>query len=105
MVASKIANMRQGERTDIASIEAMSQTAAAELLNVARSSVQRAENVREHGSPDLVAAVESGAVSVSAASDLATLPYDEQTEIVARGKDEILAAAKKIRGQLIRRTN
>jgi hypothetical protein len=27
----------------------------------------------EHGAPDLVAAVESGAVSVSAASDLATL--------------------------------
>jgi hypothetical protein len=36
MVAGRLANMRQGARTDIASIEAMSQPDAAKALNVTR---------------------------------------------------------------------
>ena len=40
---------------------------------------------------------ERGAVSVSAAADVATLPVQEQREIVARGEREILVAAKAIR--------
>ena len=44
------------------------------------------QRCRQHSSPDLVAAVESGQVSVSVAADVATLPKDEQTEIVARGE-------------------
>ena len=46
MVAADIATLTQGARTDLASIEAMSQPQAAELLNVSRSSVQRATTVR-----------------------------------------------------------
>jgi hypothetical protein len=38
-------------------------------------------------------------VSVSAAADLATLPKDEQGEIVARGKQAILQAATQIRAR------
>ena len=37
-------------------------------------------------------------MSVSAAADVATLPAEEQREIVARGEREILDAAKQIRG-------
>lgn len=97
MVAARLANMRQGARTDLASIDATSQTEAAELLNVLRPSVQRARTVIESGSPEVVAAVERGSVSVSAAGDVATLPKAEQAEIVARGEREILRAAKQIR--------
>jgi ParB-like chromosome segregation protein Spo0J len=99
IVAARIATLKQGARTDLASIEAMSQADAAELLNVSRSGVQRAREVLDHGAPELQRAVERGAVSVSAAADVATLRQQEQTEIVARGEREILEAAKAIRAQ------
>jgi hypothetical protein len=49
--------------------------------------------------PELVHAVERGAVSVSAAADVATLSAQEQREIVARGEREILRAAQDIRAR------
>jgi N6-adenosine-specific RNA methylase IME4/ParB-like chromosome segregation protein Spo0J len=98
MVAAKLATLRRGDNQH-APIGATSQSDAAELLNVARRSVQRAAEVRDHGAPELQAAVEAGAVSVLAASDIASKPIEEQQEIVARGEKEILEAAKRIRSQ------
>jgi N6-adenosine-specific RNA methylase IME4 len=99
MVAAKLATLKQGARTDLAPIGAMSQDAAADMLNVGRRSVQRAREVIDQGAPELVRAVETGAVSVSAAADVATLPAAEQSEIVARGEKEILQAAVAIRAR------
>lgn len=102
IVGAKIANMCQGERTDVqpsANLQKVSQSQAAEMLNVSPRSVASAKSVIEHGSSELVSAVESGKASVSAAADIATLPKEEQTEIVARGTKEILAAAKQIRAE------
>src|SRR5262249_1972605 len=70
---------------------------SSELLNVGERSVARAREVQEHGTPELVHAVERGAVSVSAAADVATLSTQEQREIVARGEREILRASQDIR--------
>jgi hypothetical protein len=70
---------------------------AADLLNVGKRSVERARTVLEHGTPELVAAVEHGDVAVSTAAEVATQPIDEQQEIVARGDKEILAAANRIK--------
>jgi ParB-like chromosome segregation protein Spo0J len=67
---------------------------SSELLNVGVRSVARAREVQEHGTPELVHAVERGAVSVSAAADVATLSAQEQREIVARGEREILRPHK-----------
>lgn len=68
LVADRIANMRQGERTDLASIEArLSQSDAAALLNVSRASVQRAHEVTERA-PDLVPAIERGEMTVTQAT-------------------------------------
>lgn len=77
MVASRLAKMPQGARTDIASIDAMSQSQAAELLNVGRASVQRAREVIDNGAPELVQAVERGEVSVSLAAAFVALDDDE----------------------------
>ena len=74
MVAAKVATMRQGARTDLAQICAKSQTEAADQLNVSRRSVQHARTVQEHGTPELVEAVESGDVAVSRAAAAVTLP-------------------------------
>jgi ParB-like chromosome segregation protein Spo0J len=98
MVAAKLATLKLGDNQH-APIGAPSQEKAADLLNVGRRSVQRAREVQEQGAPELVQAVERGVVSVSAAADVATLPEQDQREIVARGEREILRAAQEIRAR------
>ena len=51
---------------------------AAALMAVSPRSVEHASRVLRSGSPELVAAVESGEVSVSRASSVAALPAEEQ---------------------------
>ena len=60
---------------------------------------ERAKSVVEHGAPELVDAVDKGEASVSAGADIASLPVEEQKEIVAKGEDEILQRAKEIRAK------
>ena len=68
-------------------------------MNVGHASVERAKTVQRAGIPELVQSVEQGAVSVSAAAQVATQPIEEQREIVARGDREILQAAQAIRAR------
>ena len=58
---------------------------------------EHAKTIVDHGSPDLIQAVESGKVAVSTAAVLTDLPEPEQAEIVARGEKEIIAAANRIK--------
>jgi ParB-like chromosome segregation protein Spo0J len=67
MIAADLATMRQGARTDIASIEAMSQAEASERVNVSRTSTQRAVLVRDNAIPEIAAAVRQGYMPVSQA--------------------------------------
>jgi N6-adenosine-specific RNA methylase IME4 len=99
MVAAKLATLKRGDNQH-SPIGETSQAKAAKLLNIGKRTVERAANVRDHGAPELQEAVERGAVSVSAAVDIATLPADEQREIIARGKPEIVSeVAKAIRAK------
>jgi N6-adenosine-specific RNA methylase IME4 len=68
-------------------------------LSVSERSIETARKVERDGAPELVAAVDSGTASVSAAAEIATLPKPEQVEIVARGEKEILERAKAIRAE------
>jgi N6-adenosine-specific RNA methylase IME4 len=97
MVAAKLATLEDGQRSD--RVLGLPIGRASELLGVGERSVARARVVQSDGAPGLVAAVESGRVSVSAAADVASLPVSEQREIVARGEVEILETAKRIRAQ------
>jgi ParB-like chromosome segregation protein Spo0J len=97
MVAAKLATLRDGQRADL--VEGLPIGRASALLNVGERSVARAREVIDHGAPELVSAVERGAVSVSAAADVATQPTEDQREIVARGEREILRAAIQIRAR------
>jgi ParB-like chromosome segregation protein Spo0J len=97
MVAAKLAELPVGANQH-AQICAPSQTAAAELLNVSRRTVQSAAKVNASGAPELAQAVEQGAVSVSAAATIATLPVEQQGAIVSGGSGEIRKAAAEIRG-------
>ena len=99
MVAAKIANMPAHRPTDNSANLQTSRAQAAEMLNVSERTVNTAKKVEASGAEELVAAVESGRVSVSAAADVSTLPKNEQAQIVAKGEKEILEAAKVIRAE------
>jgi hypothetical protein len=60
MVAARLATLRDGQRKSGASIDAASQSEAAELLNVSRPSVQRARTVIDKGTDELKHAVDQG---------------------------------------------
>lgn len=100
MIGAKLANMKSGTRTDLTSdqlVLGLSNKDASEKLNVGLGSIKRAKQVQKEGIEDLQKSVEAGRVSVSAASDIATLDKAEQEVVVAKGEDEILKMATKIR--------
>ena len=53
------------------------------MLNVGERSVQRARKVIDEGTPELAEAVDRGAIAVSIAEQVATLPESYQREILA----------------------
>lgn len=98
MVAGKLANVsRGGDRKS----EAYDQTAnlpndqAAKMLNVSERSVRTAKQVQKTGVPELVKAVEEGAVSVSAAAVIAKQTPEKQAEILSPKDEKVIASAVK----------
>jgi N6-adenosine-specific RNA methylase IME4 len=80
MCAARLAAMRQGARTDIAQICAMSQPEAADRLHVSRRLVQSAHEVLQRAEPELVRAVDQGAIAVSFAAGLVRQSREIQVE-------------------------
>ena len=105
LVAKRLETLKHGDNQHTAGDASLHvrREDAARLLNVSPRTVATAAKVVEAGAPELVAAVESGLVSVSAAADVATLPKEEQREVVARGEKEILERAKEIRAAKVER--
>lgn len=99
MVAAKIANLEDGQKKCASPIgEPVTQQEAADLLNVSKRGVERAKQVQTEGTPELVAAVETGKVAVSTAAEIATLPKEEQEKVVAEADPAVvIARAKEIR--------
>jgi ParB-like chromosome segregation protein Spo0J len=93
MVAAKLATYRRGDNQH-SPIGGTSQAKAAKLLNVPKRKVERVAKVINTGAPELVAAVEQGEVSISAAAAVATLPVEKQEQAVAAGPEAVKAAAK-----------
>lgn len=99
LVASNIANMPKGVNQHTP-IGVSTQADAAKAMNVSVNSVQRAAVVRDKGSAALIKAVETGKMSVSLASEIATKPKQEQQRIISLGSDDlIIKAANKIKTQ------
>jgi ParB-like chromosome segregation protein Spo0J len=105
MVAAKIANWKVGENQyreeggsiDLPSSPAVSNAQAAALLNVSEPSVKRAKRVRAQGVPELVEAVEKGALSVNAGAFLADAEPDEQRRLLAAGPKAVKSEANRER--------
>jgi N6-adenosine-specific RNA methylase IME4/ParB-like chromosome segregation protein Spo0J len=83
MIAADLANLGEGRPGKTASIEAVSQARAAGLLNVSRTSTQRAVLVRDSAIPEISAAVRLGQMPVSVAARVAQLPAPRQQQIAA----------------------
>lgn len=100
-VAAKIANMRQGERTDLAEPSAnlpkVAQADAARMLNVSERSLRTAKTVIEKGVPELQQAVERGEIAVSAAALVASQPEEVQRRMVEVDSPAFHAEVKRIR--------
>ncbi len=86
MLAARLANMRQGERTDLSpdgeKCEAISQSEAAERGNVSKRSVERATKVLRKGTAELIKAVDYDKIPVSAAAALVDRPPEYQRSVV-----------------------
>ena len=86
LVASRLATMRQGERTDLqpsANLRKVSQAEAAKRLNVSERNVTFAALVEREATPELVRAVEQDKIPVSVAAGLAQAPEAVQRRAVA----------------------
>lgn len=75
--------------------DSASQVAAAQIVGVSRRLIQRARRVRAKGAPELVAAVQAGDVSVTAAAEIASLPVEEQRLLVANGASAVVERANR----------
>ncbi|MEO5346523.1 MAG: ParB N-terminal domain-containing protein [Magnetococcus sp. YQC-9] len=100
---------RQGQRTDIVAPELVenfpqvdpgikTRDVAAKAAGFGNGKTyQQAKQVVEKGSPELVQAMDTGDVSISAAATLATLPPQEQKSVLANGREATLERVRQAR--------
>ena len=74
-----------------------SREAIAKVARLSSSQVVMIEKIQKQATPEVVAAVKSGAISINAAAAVASLPEQEQVAAALGGKDELRQAAKRVR--------
>jgi ParB-like chromosome segregation protein Spo0J len=87
LIAARLATIAHGgdrRSEQAANLPVPTQAEAAERLNVSERSVRDAVKVRDHGAPELVAAVERGDVPVSKAARIASLPKERQAAKISK---------------------
>ncbi len=74
-----------------------SREALARAARLRSNQVVMIEKIQQSAAPEVVAAVKSGDLSLSAAAAVASLPAQEQVAAAAAGKDELKQAARRAR--------
>ncbi|MDH5855961.1 plasmid replication/partition related protein [Lampropedia aestuarii] len=74
-----------------------SREALAKAARLSSSQVQMIEKIQKHAATEVVAALRSGGISLSAAATVASLPEHEQIAAAQAGTDELKQAAKRVR--------
>ncbi|KQP47702.1 hypothetical protein [Pseudorhodoferax sp. Leaf274] len=74
-----------------------SREALARAARLKSNQVVMIEKIQQSAAPEVVAAVRSGDITLSAAAAVASLPVEEQAAAAAAGKDELKQAAKRVR--------
>src|SRR5215831_9305 len=85
-IAAQLATFTHGGDRSKAPIGALTDAAAAKLLNVGERSVERAKTVLKEATPNIQALVKSGEVAVSAATKVVKLPKEKQAELTTASK-------------------
>ncbi|MEC8848752.1 MAG: hypothetical protein VYB93_05730 [Pseudomonadota bacterium] len=94
MAWEKLCNLTRGRPPEKvvgnAEISALKQSKAAKESGISADAIQQARQVTQHGSPELIRAVESGKVAVSAAAKVAKdLPdHKAQAQMVEAAKEQ-----------------
>ncbi len=79
-------------------VEAMTTSdATAKAARLSSSALSHIKKIQESAAPELVAAVKSGSISITAAANVASLPVAEQVAAAAGGKKELQQAARQVR--------
>lgn len=99
MIAAELANMTVGgdrvsEHSANLQNGAVSQSSAAELLQVSPRSVATAAKVEREAPPEVAQAVKAGAMSLNLAAQVAELPAEAQQTVAAAAPEEITEAAR-----------
>ena len=76
---------------------ALSRDALAKAARLSSNTFVQIEKIQKSATPELVAAVKSGTISINAAATVASLPVSEQLAAVAGGKKEMQQAARQVR--------
>lgn len=98
MLAAKLSKMPRGRPSgENPPIGGITTAEAAAMMNTSVRGVERARAVQDSGADELIAAVDAGKVSVSAAAEVAKLPIDEQKSVVEAGEVAIKGVAKIVR--------
>jgi hypothetical protein len=71
----------------------------AQLARLSNNTMVQIEKIQKAATPELVAAVRSGTISINAAATVASLPEAEQLAAVAGGKKQLQQAAREVREQ------
>ena len=69
----------------------------AKTARVSPSQMGMIEKIHKQATPEVVAAVKSGVISINAAAAVSSLPAQEQVAAAAAGKDELKQPAKRVR--------
>ena len=71
----------------------------AKAARVSSNTISQIERIQKAATPQLVAAVRSGTISINAAATVASLPESAQIAAVAGGRKELQQAARQVREQ------
>ena len=71
--------------------------AIARAARLSSNQVVLIEKIQKQATPEVVAAVKSGSISINAAAAVASLPAEEQVAAAHAGTDELKQAAKRVR--------
>ena len=83
--------------TPAAATPALTREALAKSARISNSTFTQIEKIQKSATPELVAAVKSGSISINTAATVASLPVEAQIAAAAGGKKELQQAARQVR--------
>ena len=91
LIASKMTNMKRGERTDLPQYcgKSISQEDAAKIMKVSESAIQTATRLQKNSVDEVDDAIAQGKITISQADKIAVYEPEKQRELVALDKKEL----------------